>query len=344
MLHRDFYLYFYLFMATSQDIIDAPVLTSGTGDQARKKTKKRSLAEVVKDIPDPKTVVFDPLCIPQRHDPILHLPLDLNTNDPFSLFNLFWPEKLWTTLATNTNLYAVQKRMNVIERQRPWHNTCAAELQVWVRILIYMGFHRSYSKEIYWREDTEKGLSHTCARHMGLKRYQAIKRYFHVSPTLNTNTYEPPTEEDEWSILEKTLEKIWWHKVEPLGSIIQDACCKYYTPSSEISINELMIRCYGRSQHTYKIPDKPIPMGYKLFAMADHSYIWYFTWSSQKHGLAELVKHKDLTPTGSMVLGLVQRLLKISGQSLTIYLNNYFTSILLFQIMRQQGIRACKTT
>ena len=62
-----------------------------------------------------------------------------------------------------------------------------------------------------------------------------------------------------------------------LGSIIQDACCKYYISSSEISIDELMIQYYGCSQHTYKMPDKPILMRYKLFAIANHGYIWYFT-------------------------------------------------------------------
>lgn len=129
--------------------------------------------------------------------------------------------------------------------------------------------------------------------------------------TLNTNLYEMPTKKDKWSISEKTLEKIWWHKVKPLDNIIWDAYCKYYTLSSEISIYKLIIWCYRCFQHIYKISDKPIPIRYKLFAMANHDYIWYFNWNSQKHNLVELVKHKNLTPTSSIVLKLAQRLSKI---------------------------------
>ena len=51
--------------------------------------------------------------------------------------------------------------------------------------------------------------------------------------------------------------------------------------------------------------NKPITQGYKLFALADHGYIYDFIWSSRKQGIRELIKHLKLTPTGSMVLGLI---------------------------------------
>ncbi len=81
---------------------------------------------------------------------------------------------------------------------------------------------------------------------MSLCRYQTIKRYLHISPSLNTNTYEPPTEEEEYKIPNKKLQKIWWYKVEPLTNIIRETCVKYYTPSSNVAVDKLMIRCYGR--------------------------------------------------------------------------------------------------
>jgi hypothetical protein len=326
---------------TPSEITKSTFSTQKTKNQK----KKRTLEEVMADIPDPMTVIFDPLCIPSKHPPILHLPPNIDTDDPYALFCLFWPERMWTTIATNTNLYAVEKRMKSEEdRMRPWHDTCSAELKVFIGILIYMGLHQSYAEHIYWRDDFERGPLHTCATKMSLCRYQALKRYLHISPSLNQNTYEPSTEEEEYVTPDEELQKLWWHKVEPLASTIREACLRHYTPSSDVSIDELMIRCYGRSQHTYKMPDKPIQMGYKLFGLADHGYMWWFVWSSRKHGLAELMKHKDLTPTGSMVLGLAKRLPKLIGQPFTVYLDNYFTSIALFRIMRGIGIGACGTT
>jgi hypothetical protein len=57
-----------------------------------------------------------------------------------------------------------------------------------------------------------------------------------------------------------------------------------------------------------------------------------------------MIKYKDLTPTGSMILGLAKRLPKLIGQPFTIYFNNYFTSINLFRILRDLEIEACNTT
>jgi hypothetical protein len=102
--------------------------TTSTATTAKKAKKKRPLAKVIADIPDPKTVIFDPLCVPSKHPPILHLPPGLDTDDPYSLFTLFWPERMWTTITTNTNIYAVKKRFqSKHERMRPWSETCPAE-------------------------------------------------------------------------------------------------------------------------------------------------------------------------------------------------------------------------
>jgi hypothetical protein len=73
-----------------------------------KKKRKRTLNEIIADIPDPPTVLFDPLCIPSKHPLILYIPPDLDTDDPYALFILFWPEKIWQTITVNTNLYAVK--------------------------------------------------------------------------------------------------------------------------------------------------------------------------------------------------------------------------------------------
>jgi len=42
------------------------------------------------------------------------------------------------------------------------------------------------------------------------------------------------------------MNKIWWYKLEPLALTIQASFQKYYSPSSEVSINELMVWCFGR--------------------------------------------------------------------------------------------------
>src|ERR1700712_4053717 len=89
------------------------------------------------------------------------------------------------------------------------------------------------------------------------------------------------------------------------------------------------------------MPNKPIKQGYKIYGIADHGYIYNWTWNSRVHGLQVLFKHPKLTPTGSLVRSLV---LSLPRQRLTVYLDNYFTSIPLFKELRSCGYGAVGTT
>jgi hypothetical protein len=92
------------------------------------------------------------------------------------------------------------------------------------------------------------------------------------------------------------------------------------------------------------MPNKPIKQGYKIFALAENGYIWHFQMSSKKHGIGELQKVDELTPMGSMVLQMARLLPKFPDSPYVIYLDNYFTSIPLFSMLRKENIGAVGTT
>jgi hypothetical protein len=89
------------------------------------------------------------------------------------------------------------------------------------------------------------------------------------------------------------------------------------------------------------MPNKPITQGYKIYGMADHSYLYNFIWSSKEKGLQEILLLPGLTKTGSLVKNLV---LSLPRRSLTIYIDNYFTSIPLFSELRACEFGAVGTT
>ena len=82
------------------------------------------------------------------------------------------------------------------------------------------------------------------------------------------------------------------------------------------------------------MPNKPIKQGYKIFGIADHGYLYNWIWSSHEKGYQDLLRFPGLTNTGCLVRTLV---LSLPRQYLTVYLDNYFTSIPLFS-----ELRACK--
>jgi hypothetical protein len=99
-----------------------------------------------------------------------------------------------------------------------------------------------------------------------------------------------------------------------------------------VSIDELMVRCFGGSNHTYKMPNKPIKQGYKLYGIADHGYIYSWIWSSWVFGLEDIPVFDTLTNTGGLVRALVATLPR---NSMTVYMVNYFTSVPLFESLRR---------
>jgi hypothetical protein len=89
------------------------------------------------------------------------------------------------------------------------------------------------------------------------------------------------------------------------------------------------------------MPNKPIKEGYKIYGIADHGYIFNFLWSSKEKGLQDIVLYPNLTKTGCLVLSLVKSL---PQKKLTVYMDNYFTSISLFKELRNLQYGAVGTT
>jgi hypothetical protein len=91
----------------------------------------------------------------------------------------------------------------------------------------------------------------------------------------------------------------------------------------------------------YKMPSKPIKQGYKIYGIPDYGYIYNWIWSSKEKGLQDMVLHPNLTKTGCLVRNLVLSLLR---RYLTVYMDNYFTSIPLFSELRACDLGAVGTT
>jgi hypothetical protein len=89
------------------------------------------------------------------------------------------------------------------------------------------------------------------------------------------------------------------------------------------------------------MPKKPIKQGYKIYGLADHGYIYNWIWSLREKGYQNMVLHPNLTNTGFLVRNLA---LSLPRRYLTIYLDNYFTSVPLFSELRACNFGAVGTT
>jgi Transposase IS4 len=149
---------------------------------------------------------------------------------------------MYTTIAENTNLYAISKNARTAptkSNSRYWWPTNKSEIRAFFGILYYMGIHKEPNYRIYWETPKPNGLVHALSKHMTLNRYENIQRFLHISkPVLESATEiqlpsKPCAEAlQPQDCLEDSLEEeepvedgnIWWWKVEPLLSTFCTAC------------------------------------------------------------------------------------------------------------------------
>ncbi len=119
-----------------------------------------------------------------------------------------------------------------------------------------------------------------------------------------------------------------------------------------------MLKFEGRTSQKITIPGKPIPTGFKLFALGDSGYI--YNWECIKPGIAEgILREKkkvsisipnssistSLNPTQSVVIRLANSLSKFveNGLFFHFYLDNLFIYWKSAQALKERGIAVTGT-
>ena len=118
-------------------------------------------------------------------------------------------------------------------------------------------------------------------------------------------------------------------KLEPLLTHVRKMSQKLYLPSSNVSIDEMIIRFSGRSSDTFRIKGKPTPEGYKILALCDRGYTWSFLPLSCISKSGEVERIKGLSETICCMVHLTNQL-PMKARAYNMYMDNYFASIPLF--------------
>ena len=88
-----------------------------------------------------------------------------------------------------------------------------------------------------------------------------------------------------------------------------------------------MSKFKGRSEHTVRIPSKPISEGYKILALCDAGYTLNWLFTSCIESVSELRKDDNLTTTGSACAQLCNALITTRHRRHTVFMDNAFTTV-----------------
>jgi hypothetical protein len=185
---------------------------------------------------------------------------------PIHYFELFWGLDVFNMLVQNTNAYAQYKDANANPKTRWWKPVTLYEMRIFIALLIHIGLVGTSHIASCW--DKAGNVIHKPMEYMSLYRFEQIKRYLHMSP--------PP--------LPGQPTAPWYMKVEPLASLLRAKFQAYAILGQNVSFDEMMIPYSGRSQHTLKMPNKPISEGFKVWALCDRGYLWDFLFYSRLSG------------------------------------------------------------
>jgi hypothetical protein len=195
---------------------------------------------------------------------------------------------------------------------------------------MYMGIHKEPEIAMYWNTDPSNGPLHPLVRrNIGLNRWQQLDRFFHISKP------KPGEQESPFA------------KVEPLNQCTREAARKYWNPTTDVAIDECIERFQGRAKETVRIPSKPTPEGFKIWALANNGYVldWLFhAKSTGPVGLSSYwIEERGFSATQAVVLDLLHQAGLNRDNKHIVWLDNLFTSARLLSTLREQGFGAAGT-
>lgn len=191
--------------------------------------------------------------------------------------------------------------------------------------------HQSYYKQI------QDALS--------LRRYEALQQFFHITPPERPAEDAPPADLPPEASFRSVPERL---KVSLLEDHIKATTRRVLTTGSKLAIDEMTQLFAGRSMYTMALPNKPADEGFKTHALADSATSivldWRYTERRQIHGIDPYWTRSPHRLAGrlAVVLELASHLRRVGDGrgDYCIYLDNYYTSKKLYEMLRDEGIGA----
>lgn len=263
------------------------------------------------------------------------LPKTIAPNDPYAIFDLFFNEEVIEILVQHTNEYAFLYSGSKTSESRTWFPTTVKEFRAFLGVTVWMGIHIESNIHDFWNTDPLKGPIHDqVLRHISLKRWQQIDRFFHISkPQL------PGQKEGTFD------------KLEPLSDTLRQAFKKYWKTGTHLAVDETIQRFMGRSTEIVNIPTKPTPEGFKIWVLANEGYVLDWLYHAKGRGKDGGPQDMDdfwtkwlgFSQTQAVVLDLLAQNGVAKDHSHIVWLDNLFTSVRLLSQLDEEGFGAAGT-
>ncbi|XP_044133452.1 piggyBac transposable element-derived protein 4-like [Bufo gargarizans] len=165
---------------------------------------------------------------------------------------------------------------------------------------------------------------------MSRQRYEILLKFFHF----NDNSQCPSNSSPDYDRL---------YKIRPLLDYLSEKCLTVYTPSENVSVDESLVKFKGRLHFKQFLPSKRARYGIKLYKLCESTTGYTSAFRVYQGRDSELNPQgcpAGLGANGKVVWELMGPLLQ---KGYKLFIDNYYTSIPLFQSLQEANTGACGT-
>ena len=239
--------------------------------------------------------------------------IDPRHNNALEYLQRLWTLPLCELIADETNRYMLKRQAQGLARKAP--PTTAREVWTFLGIILAMGVHGMSRYSMFWSNDEYLGVE-PIKQCMTRDRFDFLRRHLHLV-------------NDDDAMVDKSDRH---YRVKPLVHSLQTEFLRNYSPTQEIVVDELMIKCKGRAKGRVVMPKKPVKRGFKMWSLSC-SCCGYLCNFQLYAGKCTAKPEKGLAKR--VVLDLVE---PFEGINHVLYLDNYFTSVDLTVALRKKHI------
>ena len=250
------------------------------------------------------------------------------------LFGLFWTRNKLQSICIETNCYARVVEDGRSKGGHDWYDMDKKELRAFMAVSLYMGMKKQLNVKSYWAKSKKLFYCLVIANLLSQRCFLALQKYLHL-----TNTSDSCI--DTTSLQCDKMDQCRW----PINSI-QDACRKVWNVAKICTVDEMMVRYKEKYCPTCQyMPKKPIKWGVKLWclACATSKFIYNFDIYCGKT-MSSMDGEDEAVPSteGNLAEGVVLKMI-LDKKGHVVVMDNYFTSIGLFEKLLEKGIYAIGT-
>ena len=240
---------------------------------------------------------------------------------PLDYFQIFFDETLVQSIVDETNRYYSQNSVGERQHMSNWQNVNATEMYTFLAIAMLTGLVGKGRIRDYWSTDPLLSTP-IFSQYFTRNRYQDILRFLHFANNEDVDS-------------NNRLKKI-----KPIINDLKQKFSNCVNPAQNLCIDESLMLWKGRLGFKQYIPSKRNRFGIKSFCLVDCKTKFVLDFIVYTGSNTEYQMTTELGFSGSVVMELMRRYLN-KGHHL--YVDNWFASPALFEILHQNRTGACGT-